>query len=225
MNSLRRWMGRIAILLLTTSCGIEVADKPDTLYVPYNLANAASEETGYVVGSIGLLRKAKNFQTYRFYLRPVGTDDRFQFFFYDQSSFTYRPDFVDNGAEIRLFATPLRAGRYEMFRYEFTAMRVFPPLTGPDRPDSDFSFQFDVKPGQTTYLGQFKAVPQMGRPVLGMPNILAYYWEIADRRARDLAAAQQRLPGVKTEGLIAAVPDPSTMGLRYFARDGGAPPD
>lgn len=225
MNNLRRWIGLIGIMLLTTSCGIEVTDKLDTHYVTYKLANAAPEETGYVVGSIGLLRKAKNFQTYRFFARPLGTDDRFEFFFYDQSSFTYRPDFVDNGADVRLFVTPLRAGRYEIYRYEYSAMRVFPPLSGPDRPDKDFSLQFEVKPGQTTYLGQFKAVPHLGKPVLGMPYIFAYYWEIGDRHARDVAAAQQRLPGIKAEGLIPAIPDPATSGLKYFVKDSGTPPD
>jgi hypothetical protein len=226
MNSLRRF-ALICLLILTASCGIEVSDKLDTHYVTYRLANAAAEETGYVVGSIGLMRKAKNFQTYRFKARPVGGDDRFEFFFYDQSSFTYRPDFVDNGADVRLFATPLRAGRYEIYWYEYSAMRLMPFLhdDSQDRPPQEFSLPFEVKPGQTTYLGQFKAVPHLGKPVLGTPNIFAYYWEIGDRRARDIAAAQQRLPGVKADSLITAIPDPASSGLRYFVKDGATPPD
>jgi hypothetical protein len=225
MHSLR-CLGLICLLALTTSCGIEVTDKLDTHFAAYSLTNVAPEQAGYVVGSIGLMRKAKNFQTYRLHARPVGGDERIEFFFYDQSSFTYRPDFVDNGADVRVFVTPLRPGQYEIYRYEYSAFRI-PRIYDKslDLPEGDFSLRFDVRPGQTTYLGQFKAVPHLGEPVLGISNILAYYWEIGDRQARDVAAAQQRIPAIKSDRVISAVPDPATSGLNYFVKDGGTPPD
>lgn len=225
MHSLPLRLALIFLAAFTTSCGIELNAPIETHYVNPHLLTQPPERMGTVVGSIGLLRKATNLQRYTLLARNVATGQQVEFFYADQSSFRYKPDFIDNGADVQLFTTPLPEGRYEIWNYEYSFVPLLRFMEPRRRPEQDFSLPFEIKAGQATYLGQFIAVPSLGKPVLGMPNILAYYWEISDRRTRDIAQARLKLPEAKFDIVTSAIPDPTAAGIKHFVKAGGTPPD
>jgi hypothetical protein len=207
-------------LLATTACvgALGTADVSD------KLKTAPPETMGAVVGSIGIVRKGTFYRRYDLLARNLETNEQLRFQYTDDGFAVTKVDFREDPTEAALIALPLPAGRYAIEDFQFIGTNLRFQETRTEAPGR-FSLPFDVKAGQTTYIGQYLVVPVISWRFLGAKGVREIVWEIADRRERDLALARQRLPEAMSVAVIIAVPDARALRLPWFYPAGGAPPD
>ncbi len=99
-------------------------------------------------------------------------------------------DIDDNGIVGWTFVLPLLPGKYEIYSFVFYSIAV--TLT----PKRDFSIPFEVKSGETIYLGQFHARSFWGKNLFGMPVAAGAYFDWSDERVRDVPLIEVRDPAV-----------------------------
>ena len=98
----------------------------------------------------------------------------------------------------------LPPGRYEVHNFSFGGSN----LAGTSYNFSaakPFSLPFEVRSGEATYIGSFMRAPSLGTPLQAALGAKGYF-VVADRSARDLPIAAQRLPaGVRVAGEVTDV--------------------
>jgi hypothetical protein len=211
----------IFLMALSTSACVGALG---TTEVSQGLTAASPETMGTVVGSIGIVDKGTFYSRYDLLARNLATNERLRFQYTHDGFTVTKVDFREGRAESALIALRLPAGRYAIEDFQFIGMNLQFNQTRTPAPGR-FSLPFDVKPGQTTYIGEYVVVPVISWRFLGAKGVRDFVWEIADRRERDLALARQRLPDTPVGEVISAVPDARRLGLPWFYPSGAAPPD
>lgn len=194
----------------------------DHYTVSVNLIRSPPERKGMVVGSTGVSKAVRGFHRYTLVAREVSTNEKLTFYFTPNAPYGERIDFREARFDASVFAFEIPDGRYEISNFELLAIGLY-GATRTLSARNDFSIPFDIKAGQTTYLGEFIAVNVLGRNFLGMQVVAGSYWEVSDQQARDIAVARQQLSEAKFDSIISAVPDPDMLGLPFFARPGKVP--
>jgi hypothetical protein len=129
------------------------------------------------------------------------------------------PDYAANGESGVVLVESLPPGDYEIYNFDVfynggTIQKNFGSKT-------DVSIPFSVKPGTTTYLGNYQANKLIGQNVLGMPLPAGARFIVSDRLASELpiAQAKAKTPLGTPEN---ASPDPERLGNPFFAGPGQA---
>ncbi len=220
MSRLLSCMVVVVVSLAAAAC----VGVPGTANVSERLAAAPTEQTGTVVGSIGIVNKGTFHSRYALLARNLATNERVEFYFTHDGFVVTKPDFREGRTEAALIALRLPEGRYAIEGYEFRGMGIDFNQRRTPAPQG-FSIPFEVKAGQATYIGEYLIVPVISWRFLGAKGVRAMVWEIADRRDRDMALARQRRPDAPMGTVISAVPDAAKLGVPFFFPSGGAPPD
>jgi hypothetical protein len=120
---------------------------------------------------------------------------------------------IDNGGETGIVdVRRLPPGEYEIFNF-----RVFYNGGNVQKNFSskqDFSIPFSIRPGRTTYIGEFIAVGVQGQNIFGFSILDGAYFTVADRRERDITIARQKHPNLGE--VQSAVVDPKLVGNPFI---------
>lgn len=136
-------------------------------------------------------------------------------FIYFQTNIFSRqtPDYTANGENGVVLVEALPPGDYEIYNFDVfynggTVQKNFASKT-------DVSIPFSVKPGATTYLGNYQANKLTGKNLLGMPLPAGAVFIVSDRLATELPIAQ-----AKAKAALGtpenATPDPDRLGNPFF---------
>jgi hypothetical protein len=182
-------------------------------------ADYAGPDAGKVVISIGaatgteyssyslLFRKQKS--TGSAEKQAVG---RFTYF---QTNMFYKqaPDFHTNGEAGVVLVQALPPGDYAI--YNFDVFNNAGTVQSHYFSKVDISIPFTVRPGQTTYLGNYQANHLSGKNMFGMPLPAGAVFIVSDRLASELPIAQAR---TKTDfgTPVNATPDPKRLENPFF---------
>lgn len=113
----------------------------------------------------------------------------------------------------------MKPGNYEIYTYLLkNAVGISEKVWAPDKA---FSIPFTIKPGETTYIGDFAGVALLGGyyPVDG-------YFVLSDQHERDIPIARRKEPGLMPVAI--SVADPFALGIPEIKADcpvmNGLPP-
>jgi len=121
---------------------------------------------------------------------------------YATGLFGNKADF--QGKEVgRVLVKHLKPGDYEIFGFQISVGALF--LT----PKKEVSLPFTIKPGESTYIGDFAAVGEFS---LGTLN--DGYFVLTDQQERDLAIARTKEPQLAP--VTVAVADASKLDIRWI---------
>jgi hypothetical protein len=213
---------RLSLVVLLGLAVASCATVADTYVVSNKLLGAPPDQMGTVVGSIGISKKGRSHQRYTLVASEIASKEKVQFYFKRSGLFDTPTDFDDARAEVSIFVLELPQGRYQIQNFEYHSVGLWGSEFRQNARE-EFSVSFEIVAGQTTYLGEFVAMPIFGRNLFGREVPAATYWEISDKEARDIALARQRMPGPNLGRVTAAVPDPGKIKLPFFTRPGEMP--
>ncbi len=175
-----------------------------------NLQAAALEESGLVLGSIGVpIEVWKRTELSRASLIFRSKDRVFD----GRISFGAQGNtplqISDDRFKGTTFAMSLAPGEYEVYQIDFFYNRG---QFGTDYfyAEEDFSMSFVVHKDESIYIGEYLAIPVHGKNFLGMPIPGGGFFVISDQRDRDFKALQASQPELIVEDILAAIPDPKT---------------
>lgn len=202
------------------------------LFLTAALAGCASQagiaykgpDAGRVVVGIG----ATNDTSYSFYMlkyRQAGSPSKKalsgNFTFFQTNLFAPRPPDYENAKESGVvIVDSLPPGRYEVFDYSIYQNTGTMERTYSSR--EPFSIPFEVKPGVTTYLGNYRAKAITGKNVFGITVDGGANFLVSDSSERDLGIAHSR--GVsKEDQVLNMTPSASAIGNPAFLEGMAAP--
>jgi hypothetical protein len=108
----------------------------------------------------------------------------------------------------------LQPGEYEIYNVElFSSNGLALERFSLKKP---ISIPFTIKPGQTVYLGEFRAMPLEGRNFFGLPADAGVKFELSDQSARDIPIARTQDSRVTTPEI--RIPDPAAIQSPFFER-------
>ena len=194
----------LAIALIT---GCATFDRLPTDY--------AGPDAGKVVISIGAA-SGTSYSSYSLLFRRRETSSvndtkrtQGQFVFFQKNMFSkQKPDYQAAAESGVVLVQSLPPGSYEIFNFDifFNAGTVQNNYSS----KLPFSIPFIVRPGQTTYLGNYQANKMTGRNLFGIPLPAGAVFVVSNRRGAELAIAQMKDKSVATEATD-ATPDVKTV--------------
>ena len=105
----------------------------------------------------------------------------------------------------------LPAGKYEIFDFAlFFTNRIYSETFSSSSP---FSIPFEVRTGETAYLGNYFALPRYGARRLGVPQRAGALFTVENRQETDTAIARK-----KSLGTLAAVVANYTPSVEQLSR-------
>jgi len=110
----------------------------------------------------------------------------------------------------------MRPGKYEIYNFDVSMSGL--------RSDSfsskiEFSIPFEVRPGQTTYLGNYEAHRLMGKNFVGLPVWAGATFAVSDRSAAELEIARAKVGAIGSP-IIDATPDVKGIDSPFFVSPG-----
>lgn len=166
-------------------------------------------DAGMLVLSLGAYKGAN----YYFYKLLFQTRDGKK-----SGSLTYnpkgRPDYSNTYLAGAVRTYPLQPGEYEIYNVEL--------LSSNGIAQERFSFKkpisisFTIKPRQTIYLGEFRAMPIEGRNFFGLPADAGAKFQLSDESARDIPIAKTQDSRVTAPEI--RIPDPTAIQSPFFER-------
>jgi hypothetical protein len=209
-RSLKRVISLLLFAGLLTGC---MADVPGA-FVDRELASAAPEKSGLLVGSISRPNEERTYSKYTLKFRRVGTDKKMVAHY--SRMIPASSDFADERTAGTVFVMNLPEGEYEIYNFE-----LYAGSTTSAR--QDFSVRFRVQPGKTNYLGEFLGKTVFAPDILlGRPAPAGVRWVLSDRGSRDLAVARKATVDPRLEAVAPIVID-IDLGTNPFFVDGRVP--
>ncbi len=146
-------------------------------------------DAGYVVAGIGSTPDS-DFQNYSLIFKNVSTGQKGSLTFMQGSILKESPQYSDDFGVGVVKVASIPAGKYEFINY--SAFRGNGGTGGiVYSAKEDFSIPFEIKPGETIYLGNYQALVVFSKTAIGI-NIS--HWEgfkVRDASAHDLSIAQR----------------------------------
>lgn len=162
-------------------------------------------DAGRAVIGIGAGPETRNFMLNLSY-RRVGSEASGMFHF-SQLSLAERPDYRDGVIRTELLAP----GEYELYTY--SATRYVGMTQTSFKPRQPFSIRFTIRPGETTYLGNYEAYHVTRPQLFGLlSQDVAIAWVVSSRITRDMALLSGRDTAVRLSPATDATPDPRKLG-------------
>lgn len=204
-------MFRIALALLA----VVVSGCATVARVPTDYEGA---DAGRVVIGIGATN-GTSYSSYSFLFRrrmALGVDERPARgrFTYFQENYLYKqaPDYVAHDEAGVVLIHSLPPGDYEIYNFNVffngTVQRNFGSKT-------DFSIPFSIRPGQSTYLGNYQANYRLGSNFVGMTLPAGAVFVVTDRLDAEWVIAEKKTKAPLGTAVNAA-PDPRRLGNPFF---------
>jgi hypothetical protein len=174
-------------------------------YIP---ANYTGDDAGHIVISLGASTET-NYSSYKLFIRK--TDESLN------SGVAYLPDnmfkpskkdFIDNDSHGAIISFAMPAGDYEIYNFDIFENLGLRQTNYKAR--QDFSIPFSIRPGTTTYLGEYIAYT-IGKGFLGTSTGGAIF-VVKNEMARDIQIAKKKFPVLFADNVIDSVPSPDTIG-------------
>ena len=199
MRMLRTTLKALALLgalFLVASCEqVTVKDYrgADAGYALLSISRLAEQERGYHAYHLNARRTdVQNWDVFRFYYK------------------TRKSDYEDDTEAGVVFLRAMEPGDYKIFGVSyFIGITTYSSAV-------EFSIPFTIRPGETTYLGNYLGVSLMGEGIFGIPMPYAGYFVVTDQEERDVERAKQRRPEFPITKVNNAMPDNSIFSLPYF---------
>ena len=172
----------------------------------------AGPDAGKLIMAFGS-NHGMDYSRYQLYYRPkTRCGEAFISHLHNNIFSAQKPDIDDNAEEAEVWELRLPPGDYEFYNFEITSDNgiVRKRFTSPE----DFSVPFTIKPGKTSYFGDFRAMAVEGRNIFGLAVDAGAYFMISDQSDRDLQIA--KLKDSTISGVENSVPDPRTLNNNYF---------
>lgn len=190
-----------------------MADVPGA-FVDRELATAASEKGGLLVGSISRPNEERTYTKYTLKFRRVGTDQKMVAHY--SRLIPASSDFTDERTTGTVFVMNLPEGEYEIYNFE-----LYAGSTTSAR--QDFSVRFRVQLGKTNYLGEFLGKTVFAPDIFfGRPAPAGVRWVLSDRETRDIAVARKAAVDRRLESVAPIFIDIDLQGNPFFV-DGRIP--
>jgi hypothetical protein len=180
----------VLVSVLLAGCAIPVTTKAPTGAVP-----AAGHGTVLVrVSMAGLI----NMNGFGVLARPVGKDGSIEFNGWNLASEGYWTKTGTQDVKGQLVAAQLPAGNYEF--YSFIALNSAGMAMGTTKAVKPFSYPFQVRPGEVSYLGEFQMKFEQNRlPSAGSSSQIPFRVLLRDNRAQDFVAVKKLIPDLQPE--------------------------
>jgi len=179
-----------AMLHLLTACAIPVTTRAPASAVPL-----AGQGTVLIrVSMLGLV----NMNGFGVLARPVGKEETIEFNGWSMASEGYWSKTGTQDVKGQLVAAQLPGGRYEFF--SFIALNSAGLAMGTTKNVKPFSYPFEVRQGEVTYLGEFQLKFEPNRmPKPGSTTDLQFTPLLRDNRAQDLLEARKLIPDIRAD--------------------------
>lgn len=129
------------------------------------------------------------------------------------------PDFNTGYETGKVRIQHLRPGKYEVYSFEFIGSSIGDWIIW--HPKKPFSIPFTIKPGETTYIGNFARAPSLGTPKAAELGAAGFF-VVSDKHQRDIEIARTKRPDLPP--VTVSVTDVSEFGVPFFlASDPYAP--
>ena len=195
------------VLMLIAFLVIACTGQPKALKdVP---AAALQGNQGLLVGSFARQPIKPTYNAYTFWFRggPEGKTHTLRMSPDEKSILgRFKNDFSTPESDGSIFSFLLPAGDYELIGFDFFLNGGSPVFNQNWRQGELFSIPFTVKPGVANYLGEIKAIPQVGKGFLGDDVRAGGLWKISDHQARDIPLLAGRYPNVDWSAVNNVVP-------------------
>lgn len=178
----------------------------------------SAKDAGQVVIGIGAAAGTE-YTSYRFYygrsaFNPGNQEDLGIFAYYQGYQPFTKADYRDEVEEGVVVTARLAPGEYEITNFSAT-LPLAAYTTATYFAATPFSIRFTVKPGVTTYLGNYQAVASGGQRSTGATNAGAPVFLVQDKHERDLALARSRTPGI-FQVVDNATPEAKALHREFF---------
>ncbi|BAN50382.1 hypothetical protein [Metapseudomonas resinovorans] len=152
------------------------------------------DDVGHVVIGLGGTAGAQYYSVALYYKRSMFNagklDELSRFVYPPLFELVSKPDYVTEQEEGRVLTAKLAPGEYEFVNFHATIYNQVVYSAG-----APFSIPFTVRAGETTYLGNYRAVASEGQgPMGGVKGTPLFL--LQDEAERDLALARKREPGL-----------------------------
>jgi hypothetical protein len=206
-----RWISVVSILIFmfgTSTLGQAGLFSSDDELTEYQGADA-----GVLALSLGAYKGA-DYSIYRLFFRTRNgkksgdlTYNRFS-----------RPDYSDAYISGAIRTYSLEPGDYQIYDFELFFSNGFVEQRFSAK--EPFSIPFTIKPKQTVYLGEFRAMAIEGQNLFGLPAHAGAKFLLSDQSARDIPIARAQDTRVANPEI--RIPDPAAIGSPIFERLPGA---
>lgn len=182
----------LAALVFTQLAGCAI---PATAKAPASAVPVAGQGTVLVrVSMVGLV----NMNGFGVLARPVGREETIELNGWSLASEGYWTKTGTQDVKGQLVAAQLPAGNYEFF--SFIALNSSGLAIGTAKNVKPFSYPFEVRPGEVTYLGEFQLKFEPKRvPKPGSSADLSFQVLLRDNRSQDFVDAKKLIPDIHTD--------------------------
>jgi hypothetical protein len=176
----------------------------------------AGNDRGHVVVGIGADADTV-YESYNFLFRRVGSGSEAQtgrFQWIQRNVFhAQKPDYKSDTESGYVAVASLPPGDYEVFNFEVWQRGFnYEARYSSKQP---FSIRFSVRPGETTYLGNYAASGISGRNIIGLSVQAGAYFVLSSAVDRDVAIARSKEPKLSLK-MSDQTPSPASVGNPYF---------
>ena len=185
--------GAVLVPALLVGCAI-----PATSKAPAGAVPAAGQGTVLVrVSMVGLI----NMNGFGVLARAVGKEESIEFNGWSLASEGYWTKTGTQDVKGQLVAAQLPAGSYEF--YSFIALNSAGLAMGTTKATKPFSYPFQVRAGEVTYLGEFQMKFEQNRlPKAGSSSEIPFRVLLRDNRAQDFVDVKKRIPDLQPEQIV-----------------------
>lgn len=182
----------LAALVVTQLAGCAI---PATAKAPASAVPVAGQGTVLVrVSMVGLV----NMNGFGVLARPVGKEETIEFNGWSLASEGYWTKTGTQDVKGQLVAAQLPAGSYEFF--SFIALNSSGLAMGTAKNVKPFSYPFEVRQGEVTYLGEFHLKFEPKRvPKPGSSTDLSFQVLLRDNRTQDFLDAKKLIPDIRSD--------------------------
>lgn len=182
--------------------------------MPGSMEKEVNGPSGLIFGSIGEASPSA-FTSQSIFFRKKGSTDSGQITFIHDGLWNVPIDFDDKAVRGTLFAVRLPVGEYELHQVMFFINRgQFGTTTF--KAKEEFSIPFRVEEGRSIYLGEFVAVPVMGKNFFGMAVPAGGYFVVSNKFDRDLSLLTMKSEAVAGWQAQNATIDPKSINSPAF---------
>jgi hypothetical protein len=208
-----RWIS--ALCLVGFFFGISIPTQAGLFSSDDELVEYQRPDAGVLALSLGAYRGA-DYSTYRLFFRTRDGSKTGSLSY----SLGARSDYSDAyiAGVVRTYS--LQPGEYEIYDFEFFFSNGY--LSERFSSKEPFSIPFTIKPWQTVYLGEFRAMPMEGRNLFGLPVHAGAKFLLSDQSARDIPIAKTQDTRVTNPEI--RIPEPASIGSPLFERLPGTSP-
>jgi len=170
------------------------------------------DDAGYLVSSVAA-QAGTSYDAYSFYFRNKDGSVRSRIWWGQHNILESRkPDFSDTAESGVVDIRKLPPGNYEIYNFDVFSNGGYVQSNFSSK--QDFSIAFVIRPGQATYIGEYRAVGLRGRNIFGLPLRAGAFFIVSDKSQRDVPMA--KIKNAALGEVHVEVVDPSSVGNPFI---------